>query len=209
MTSSIQASNAWRKLAELAENQRNLHLRDLFNADAQRFADFSLAHDGLLLDYSKQRLSRETLAAWCDLWQSADVPGWIARMRAGEHINGSEDRAVLHIALRERSSEARPEVREVLGRMRDFCAAVQGGAWLGASGERITDIVNIGIGGSDLGPRMITQALAAQCQPALRVRYVANLDAADLATTLADLQPQRTLFVVASTVAAPSVTALL
>jgi glucose-6-phosphate isomerase len=200
MTAAIQSSTAWQKLAELATAQHGAHLRDLFAADARRFESFSIELDqgGLLLDYSKQRLSRETMTALHALWHAADVPGWIARMRSGEHINASEDRAVLHVALREPGSEALPEVREVLGRMREFCAALQSGAWRGATGERITDVVNIGIGGSDLGPRMVTQALAAHRQPQLRVHYVANLDAADLSTTLADLQPQTTLFVVAS-----------
>jgi glucose-6-phosphate isomerase len=198
MTAAIQSSSAWQKLAELATAQRGAHLRDLFAADARRFAAFSIEHDGLLLDYSKQRLSRETMTALHALWHTADLPGWITRMRAGEHINSSEDRAVLHVALREPGSAALPEVREVLGRMREFCTSLQSAAWLGASGARITDVVNIGIGGSDLGPRMVTQALAAHRQPQLRVHYVANLDAADLSTTLADLLPQTTLFVVAS-----------
>jgi glucose-6-phosphate isomerase len=200
MTLANQRTSAWQKLGELATAQRDVHLRDLFAADARRFASFSieLEQDGLLLDYSKQRLSQETLTALHGLWHAVDVPGWIARMRAGEHINASEDRAVLHVALREPSRAALPEVRDVLDRMREFCAALQDGAWRGASGERITDVVNIGIGGSDLGPRMVTQGLAAYRQAQLRVHYVANLDAADLATTLADLRPQTTLFIIAS-----------
>jgi glucose-6-phosphate isomerase len=198
MTPAIYASTAWRTLSELAEGQRHAHLRDLFAADPERFSAHSLEAEGFLLDFSKQRVSRQVIAALHALWHTAEVPGWIARMRAGERINASEDRAVLHIALRQRGDGIRPEVRTVLDSMRQFCAAVHGGSWRGATGERIIDVVNIGIGGSDLGPRMATQALAAHRVAQLRVHYVANLDAADLATTLAGLQPQTTLFVIAS-----------
>ena len=194
--SGVQSSLAWQALAKLAERYRNRHLRDWFAADPQRHARLSLECDGLLLDFSKQRVNAEVMAGLYDLWDAADVPGWIARMRAGEAINASEGRAVLHIALRE--AKPRPEVRAVLEKMRRFCAAVHGADWRGAGGEPITDVVNIGIGGSDLGPKMATQALAAFRQPQLRVHYVSNLDAAHLATTLAPLSPRSTLFVVAS-----------
>ncbi len=194
--SGIETTLAWRTLAALAERSRNRHLRDLFAADPQRHAGFSLEHDGLLLDFSKQRVTAEVMAALHALWETADVPGWMERMRAGAAINASEGRAVLHIALRE--AEPRAEVRAVLEKMRRFCEAVHGSHWRGGTGEPIGDVVNIGIGGSDLGPKMATQALAACRQPHLRVHYVSNLDAAHLATTLATLSPRTTLFVVAS-----------
>ena len=194
--SGIDATAAWRTLAALAERGRSRHLRDLFAADPRRHADFSLEHDGLLLDYSKQRVTAEVMAALHALWETAAVPAWMARMRDGEAINASEGRAVLHIALREAAPRA--EVRAVLERMRRFCDAVHGCEWRGSSGEPVADVVHIGIGGSDLGPKMATQALAAFCQPQLRVHYVSNLDAAHLATTLAPLNPRTTLFIVAS-----------
>ncbi|MDD5177250.1 MAG: glucose-6-phosphate isomerase [Sterolibacterium sp.] len=185
---------AWRALAALAGH--SLRLRELFATDPQRFSRFSLAHDGVLLDYSKQRVTSEVMAALHVLWESADVPDWIARMRAGETINQSEGRAVLHFALREPNPRA--EVRAVLDKMQRFCDDVHSGRWRGSAGSTISDVVNIGIGGSDLGPKMATQALAAYHQPDLRVHYVSNLDAAHLATTLAQLDPRSTLFVIAS-----------
>ena len=184
----------WRTLAGLTQGVPAL--RDLFASDPQRFADFSLKYDGILLDYSKQRVTRPVMLALQALWQSADLPGWIARMRAGEAINDSEGRAVLHVALRE--MRPRAEVRAVQEKMRRFCADIHGSHWRGASGEPISDVVNIGIGGSDLGPKMATQALAAHHHPHLRVHCVSNLDAAHLATTLAPLNPRTTLFIIAS-----------
>ncbi len=185
---------AWQTLGSLA--QGSLRLRELFAADAQRHQRFSLQHDGLLLDFSKQRVNSEVMSALQALWYGADVPGWSARMRTGEAINVSEGRAVLHVALREPAP--RREVHAVLEKMRGFCQEIHGGSWRGSAGESISDVVNIGIGGSDLGPKMATQALAAHQQPQLRVHYVSNLDAAHLATTLARLDPGRTLFIIAS-----------
>ena len=203
---SIAASPAWARLAELAERTRGRHLRDQFAADPQRFAHYSVRHDGLLLDYSKQRVDTDIMAALADLWQTADVPGQIARMRAGEPINHTEGRAVLHIALRHAGFEpirvggadVMPDVRGVLEKMKWFCAQIHGGDWRGASGERIRSVVNIGIGGSDLGPKMAAQALAAARVPGLSVHFVSNLDGAHMATTLAACDPASTLFVVAS-----------
>ncbi|MFA7279425.1 MAG: glucose-6-phosphate isomerase [Sterolibacterium sp.] len=185
---------AWQTLSTLSRH--SLALRELFATDPQRFGRFSLNHDGLLLDFSKQRVNSEVMTALHSLWTSAKVPEWIAKMRAGEPINASEGRAVLHIALREPAP--RREVCAVLEKMRGFCADIHSGSWRGASGETICDVVNIGIGGSDLGPKMATQALSAFHAPQLRVHYVSNLDAAHLATTLARLDPKRTLFVIAS-----------
>ena len=196
---------AWKQLAQHARALRDRHLRDLFAADATRFQRLSTRWEDWLLDLSKQRLAPETLPLLAALWDAADVPGWSRRMRAGAAINHTEGRAALHVALRHGAGaiavdgrDVMPEVRAVLEKMRAFCGAVHSGQWRGATGEPVTDIVNIGIGGSDLGPRMATQALAAHCLPHLRVHYVANVDGADLATTLAGLVPQRTLFVIAS-----------
>ncbi|MCF8177447.1 MAG: glucose-6-phosphate isomerase [Sulfuritalea sp.] len=197
----------WKTLKETAEAERDTRLRDLFSADGQRFSRFSLRWNDWLLDYSKQRVTAETLAKLHELWQAADVPGWIARMRAGETINHSENRAALHIALRQPAGKApilydgrdvMPAVLAELDKIRNFAAQIHGRHWRGATGEPISDIVNIGIGGSDLGPRMATQALAAFHHPELTVHFVANLDSADLATVLAKLQPRTTLFIIAS-----------
>lgn len=200
------ASKTWQTLAEHARRMQAAHLRDLFAADPQRFERFSLAHGGLLVDYSKQRISAEIMASLAGLWWEADLPGWINRLRAGDAINHTEGRAVLHHALRHQGTrpilhnglDVMPQVRAVLDRMRCFCGDLHSGKWHGASGDPIFDVVNIGIGGSDLGPKMATQALAACQVPHLRVHYVSNLDGAHLATTLAQLDPRTTLFVIAS-----------
>ena len=206
MTGPAVGSQTWRTLGELADRTRSLHLRDLFAADSQRFKRFSLEHDGLLLDFSKQRLTGDVLAALHGLWWAADLPGWIARLLAGEAINHTEGRAVLHHALRHQGTrpilhagyDVMPPVRAVIDQMRRFCTAVHSGEWRGATGETILDVVNIGIGGSDLGPKMATQALAAHHVPHLKVHYVSNLDGAHLATVLSRLSPRTTLFVIAS-----------
>jgi glucose-6-phosphate isomerase len=206
MSAPAVASKTWQTLAVHAERARNTHLRDLFAADPQRFSHFSLEHDGLLLDFSKQRLTVEALSALQGLWWAADLPGWMSRMCAGEAINHTEGRAVLHHALRQQGTrpilanglDVMPQVRAVLEQMRKFCDALHSGEWRGATGEQVLDVVNIGIGGSDLGPKMATQALIAHRVPHLKVHYVSNLDGAHLATTLADLSPRTTLFVIAS-----------
>ena len=191
----LNSTPAWRAL--VAHTAPPLpHLRELFAADAQRFSRFSVGFDGWLLDYSKQRVNSETLSLLANLWQAADMQGWISRMDTGAAINQTEGRAVGHTWLR--APLPRPEVSAVLAQMRNFCAAIHHGDWRGASGERITDIVNIGIGGSDLGPRMVTRALATHAVADLTVHYVANLDAADLACTLQTLRPESTLFIVCS-----------
>ena len=198
---------AWDGLARHAAAGSGARLRDLFAADAQRFARLSTSWNHWLLDYSKQRVTPETMDLLQALWQVADLPGWIARMRAGEAINHTEGRAALHIALRHPADkgpimhagqDVMPAVHHELAKMQRFVAGIHGRHWRGATGEPISDIVNIGIGGSDLGPRMASQALAAFRHPEIKVHYVANLDGADLATVLAALQPRTTLFVIAS-----------
>ncbi|MCG2578484.1 glucose-6-phosphate isomerase [Dechloromonas sp. XY25] len=188
---------AWQALAAHAEALRLQHLRDLFATNGQRFERFSLKHNGLLLDYSKQRVTGETMALLRDLAATADFSGWRRRMVEGEAINHTEGRAVRHMDLRA-GDAAPPEVKGVLQRMAEFCEQIHSGSWRGFSGERITDVVNLGIGGSDLGPRMAVHALAAWQQPDLRVHFVSNLDSADLASRLTRLNPRSTLFIVAS-----------
>jgi glucose-6-phosphate isomerase len=188
---------AWLALAEHARSIKHRHLRDLFAADPDRFRHFSLRHGPLLLDYSKQRLGLQTMSLLHQLAEQSGWRTWMERMRAGEPINHTERRAVRHTDLRA-GAAAPSEVKAVLGRMARFCEQIHNGSWRGFSGERITDIVNIGIGGSDLGPRMAVHALAAFEQPDICVHFVSNLDSADLASTLTRLNPRSTLFIVAS-----------
>jgi glucose-6-phosphate isomerase len=188
---------AWQALGAHAGKLRASHLRELFASDGQRFARFSRQHDGLLLDFSKQRIDAEAHRLLLDLAAAADIDGWKQKMLAGETINHTEGRAVRHMALRA-GAQAPAEVHAVHERLHACCESIHSGAWRGYTGERICDIVNIGIGGSDLGPRMATRALAAQQQPDLRVHFVANVDGADIAPLLARLNPRTTLFVIAS-----------
>jgi glucose-6-phosphate isomerase len=203
---SLTSHPSWAGLRQLATEAQSTHLRDLFAADPQRFDHYSLRHDGLLLDYSKQRVTPAILAGLHQLWHAVDVPAQIEQMRAGAAINHTEGRAVLHIALRHAGFEPiktggvdiNPDVRGVLEKMAHFCNDVHQGRWRGATGEPIRTVVNIGIGGSDLGPKMAAQALAAHRVAGFSVQFVSNLDAAHLATTLANCDPATTLFVIAS-----------
>ncbi|MGB4674378.1 MAG: glucose-6-phosphate isomerase [Azovibrio sp.] len=197
---------AWQKLLDHAATLRPRHLRDLFAGHPRRFEDFSLAWGELLMDFSKQRITPETLNLLHELAEAADVAGWRSRMLAGDAINHTEGRAVLHMALRAPESQAASfggsdiarEVQQTLARMQAFCGAIHEGSWRGHSGEGITDVVNLGIGGSDLGPRMVVRALAAYEQPDLRVHFVSNMDSADLAPLLARLNHRSTLFIITS-----------
>ncbi|NJA88248.1 glucose-6-phosphate isomerase [Rhodocyclus tenuis] len=197
---------AWKDLDDLARTERGLSLRELFANDTARFSRFSCRVGGLLFDYSKQRISEASLAHLLRLAEAAEVSDWRERLFAGEAINTSEDRAALHFALRRRGAEplfvrgvdVMPEIRATQTRLREFSDAVRSGRWRGYSGEPIRAIVNLGIGGSDLGPRMLTTALRAIGHPTLAVHYVANVDSADLAPLLETLDPRTTLFIVAS-----------
>ncbi len=204
--SDLTHSPAWQDLAAHRAEVAPLHMRDLFAADPDRFARFSLSAAGLLLDYSKNRITGETLPLLSRLAEATGVAGRRDAMFAGESVNNTEDRAALHVALRNRSNgpilvdgaDVMPEVNAVLARMRTFSTAVRDGSRRGHTGEAITDVVNIGIGGSDLGPRMAVDALKPYQRPDLRVHFVANVDGADLHDRLQGLDPARTLFIVAS-----------
>lgn len=197
---------AWQALEIEARKHDGLHLRSLFADDDGRFERFSLSADNIFLDYSKQRVDEETLRLLRALAEERDFVGWRQRFLNGEAINHTEGRPVLHPALRAAQGSVFPQsgvnqvpvVQEVLGRMRALCESIHGGEWRGFSGDRITDVVNLGIGGSDLGARMAVQALSAWQQPDIRVHFVTNVDGADLATALAELNPRSTLFVLAS-----------
>jgi glucose-6-phosphate isomerase len=197
---------SWRSLTAHRKTWNNLHLRTLFEQDAKRFERFSLALDDLLLDYSKNLITDETLRLLIALAREAGIEAKRDAMFAGDKINQTEQRAVLHTALRNRSERAiqvdgqdvMPAVRRVLGQMRQFSEAVRAGRWRGYTGRPISDVVNIGIGGSDLGPVMVCQALAPYGRPELRAHFVSNVDPTQLHDTLAGLDPETTLFIVAS-----------
>ncbi|MFV4845726.1 glucose-6-phosphate isomerase [Edwardsiella tarda] len=197
---------AWQALQQHFEQMKSVHMRDLFAADADRFSKFSATFDDqMLVDYSKNRITAETLEKLQALARETDLSSAIAAMFAGEKINRTEDRAVLHVALRNRSNtpiyvdghDVMPQVNAVLTKMKQFCARVIGGEWKGYSGKAITDVVNIGIGGSDLGPYMVTEALRPY-KNHLNMHFVSNVDGTHIAETLQCLDPETTLFLVAS-----------
>jgi glucose-6-phosphate isomerase len=196
----------WQALAAHAAQMRQRHLRDLFAADAQRFQKLSRTELNLLFDFSRQRLDAETLRLLIELARARGLEQRIAAMFAGEKINTTENRAVLHIALRNRSDrpivvdgqDVMTEVRASLAKMRNFVEGVHGGRVHGATGKTFTDIVNIGIGGSDLGIVMATEALANFRNRNLRLHCVSNIDGVQLAEVLEKTDPARTLFVVCS-----------
>jgi len=204
--SALTDSPAWKALVRHHESMRDVHVRALFADDPRRFERFSVKDGDLLVDYSKHRVTAETMTLLLALAEQAKVAEWRDRMFRGEKINRTEDRAVLHVALRNRSNEpivvdgkdVMPEVNAVLAKMRGFTDRVRSGAWKGHTGKRITDIVNIGIGGSDLGPVMATEALRPYWQAGLRAHYVSNVDGTHLVETIEPLDPATTLFIVAS-----------
>jgi len=197
---------AWCALARHFEVVQPLHLRDLFAADPARFERFSLRLGDFLLDYSKHRVTDETMSLLLDLADQTGVEVARDAMFSGEHINNTENRAVLHTALRNRSDrpvlvdghDVMPDVARVLEQMRLFSDAVRNGGWKGATGERITDVVNIGIGGSDLGPVMATEALKPFTKRGLNAHFVSNVDCSHLYQVLQKCRPETTLFIVAS-----------
>ncbi|MES9886546.1 MAG: glucose-6-phosphate isomerase, partial [Candidatus Sedimenticola sp. 6PFRAG1] len=181
------------------------HMRELFQTDPQRFDRMSLQACGLLLDYSKNLADAETMTKLQALAEKAGLVEWIQRMFNGERINNTEHRAVLHTALRTPNDKAvvvdgedvMPAVHAVLQQMERFTSAVRDGSWLGYTGKRITDVVNIGIGGSNLGPLMVAEALKHYQSPELSVHFVSNVDGTHLAETLKPLNPETTLFIIA------------
>jgi glucose-6-phosphate isomerase len=204
--SKLTQSPAWQALEEHYKSASQLQMRDLFAQDAGRFDKFSLRWNDFLLDFSKNRLTEDTLALLLDLAEQANVAEWAQKMFNGEKINITEDRAVLHIALRNRSNrpilvdgqDVMPDVNANLAHMREFSEAVRNGAWTGYTDKAITDVVNIGIGGSDLGPVMVTEALKPYGKPGLNVHFVSNIDGTHLVETLKLCEPETTLFLVAS-----------
>ncbi len=197
---------AWQGLVAHQHKMKNVHMRDLFASNPKRFQHFSICLEDVLFDYSKNRITEETMSLLLELAEQASLPRAIQAMFRGERINTTEDRPVLHIALRNRSNrpilvdgkDVMPQVNEVLAKMRIFQEDVRSGKWKGYTGSAITDIVNIGIGGSDLGPRMVTHALKPYGDDYLRVHFVSNVDPTDITETLRNLEPETTLFLISS-----------
>ena len=198
-------SSTWKALAEHKAKIENLEMREMFEKDPGRFKKYSIEWNGLLLDYSKNRITEETMPLLLALAKESGLPEMIEKMFSGEKINVTERRAVLHTALRNRSNtpvyvdgeDVMPKVNAVLAKMKAFSEKVLSGEWKGYTGKPITDAVNIGIGGSDLGPYMVTEALKPY-HTNIRLHFVSNIDGTHIAETLKELDPETTLFIVAS-----------
>lgn len=199
-------TEAWKALTAHFESAQDMQMKDLFAADSQRFANFSKKFgDDILVDYSKNLINHETMKHLLELAEQTELKSAIDAMFSGEAINQTEGRSVLHTALRNRSNtpvvvdgeDVMPAVNAVLEKMKSFTERVIGGDWTGYTGKAITDIVNIGIGGSDLGPFMVTEALAPY-KNHLNLHFVSNVDGTHIAETLKKVNPETTLFLVAS-----------
>lgn len=197
---------AWKKLQLHYEQIHLMQMRDWFEQDTHRFKDMSVHWNDFLLDYSKNRITEETLSLLLQLAKESHLEDNIKQFFAGERINVTEGRSVLHVALRNTSdrpyfvdgTDVMPEVKRVLKKMKIFCEAIHSGTWKGYSGKPIRQIVNLGIGGSDLGPLMVTEALRPYWIPGMEVYFVSNVDGTHIAETLRQLDPETTLFMVAS-----------
>lgn len=197
---------SWKKLQQLAQEKKSQHMNTFFANDVKRFEKFSIELPNMLLDYSKNLIDSETLDCLLSLANETEVCDWRTKMFTGAKINKTEDRAVLHTALRRQSNEplivdgenVTEHVQKQLAKMEVFVDKVRQGHWLGYSGKRITDIVNIGVGGSNLGPQMVTEALKHYSDDGVNVHYVSNVDGAQIVEVLRPLDPQKVLFIVSS-----------
>ncbi len=197
---------SWKKLQQLAQEKKSQHMNTFFANDVKRFEKFSIELPHMLLDYSKNLIDSETLDCLLSLANETEVCDWRTKMFTGAKINKTEDRAVLHTALRRQSNEplivdgenVTEHVQNQLAKMEVFVDKVRQGHWLGYSGKRITDIVNIGVGGSNLGPQMVTEALKHYSDDGVNVHYVSNVDGAQIVEVLRPLDPQKVLFIVSS-----------
>jgi glucose-6-phosphate isomerase len=200
------STQAWKKLQTHAEKMKQVHMRDLFSRDADRFSSYSIKEQNILFDYSKNLVVKETLDLLFELANECKLKDAIASMFAGEKINQTEGRAVLHTALRNFSEkpvsmggeDVMPKVRQVLTQMKGICQKVHSGEWKGYTGKRIKHIVNIGIGGSDLGPVMVTEALKPYWVEGMQVHFVSNVDGTHIAECLKVIESDSTIFLVAS-----------
>jgi glucose-6-phosphate isomerase len=199
-------TQSWEKLSDHYKKIEPVHMKDLFAGDPDRFEKFSFRFNDILADCSKSRITEETLRLLIGLADETGVKEAIESMFKGEKINATENRAVLHIALRNRTNtpiivhgeDVMPEVNAVLQKIKTFSGQIISGEWKGYTGKKITDIVNIGIGGSDLGPLMVTEALRPYAQEGLSVHFISNIDGTHVTETLKGLNPETTLFMVAS-----------
>jgi glucose-6-phosphate isomerase len=199
-------TKAWGSLKDHFRKVKNLQMKDLFAADPRRFEKLSLRFQDILADYSKNRITPETMKLLFSLAEEVDLRDAVEKMFTGDPINETEGRAVLHVALRNLSNapiyaqgrDVMPEVKAVLEKMRNFSARVISGEWKGYAGKRMTDLVNIGIGGSDLGPFMVTECLKPYAREGLSVHFVSNVDGTHIRETLKPLNPETTLFLIAS-----------
>ena len=204
--SDLVESPAWKALKAHRTEMQDTHMRELFAGDPGRFQRFSRRFGDILFDYSKNRITDRTFGLLMDLARQSHLAEAIEAMFHGEKINTTEHRPVLHVALRNRGGDpiyvdgqdVMPEIERVLKKMRQFTESVRAGEWRGYTGKAITDVVNIGIGGSDLGPRMVTRALTPYGKIGLRVHFVSNVDGTDIVETLKPLHPETTLFLIAS-----------
>ena len=199
-------TESWKKLTEHFERMKDVHMRTLFAEDPKRFQKFSLCFEDILVDFSKNRITEETLNLLLGLVEEIGLNDAIEKMFTGDKINETENRAVLHVALRNRSNtpitvdgvDVMPNVNAVLEKMKGFSDKVISGQWQGFTNQKISDVVNIGIGGSDLGPVMVTEALKPYARDGMSVYFVSNVDGTHMAETLKKLDPATTLFIVAS-----------
>lgn len=197
---------SWKDLEKNYAEIRGQTMRDMFAADPNRFEEFSVSLNNFLLDYSKNRINAQTMKLLIELAKEAGLEKARDAMFSGEKINTTENRAVLHTALRNRSDrpvyvdgkDVMPQIKAVLEKMKAFSTAVREGNWKGATGKTITDVVNIGIGGSDLGPVMVVEALKHYQKKGLHTHFVSNVDGTHVVETLKNLDPETTLFIVAS-----------
>ncbi|MGD2185364.1 MAG: glucose-6-phosphate isomerase [Desulfobacterales bacterium] len=199
-------TKSWQDLLRHYEKTKNIHMKTLFAEDPQRFNKFSIRFNDILVDYSKNRITEETIKLLMALANESGLKDATEKMFSGERINETENRAVLHTALRNRNStpivvdgnDVMPAVNAALKQMEDFSTKIITGDWQGYTAKKITDIVNIGIGGSDLGPVMVTEALKSYAQEGLSAHFVSNIDGTHLMETLNRLNPETTLFMIAS-----------
>jgi len=197
---------SWQALATHFEKIKDTHMKDLFHSDPRRFEKFSIRFKNLLVDYSKNRITEKTLGLLIQLTEEVHLADAIDKMFQGESINETENRAVFHVALRNRHNrpmmvngrDVMPEVNAVLAQMKAFSNSVYSGEWRGYSGKKIEDIVNIGIGGSDLGPKMVTECLKPYARQGMHVHFISNIDGTQITETLKHLNPETTLFLIAS-----------
>jgi len=199
-------TQSWKDLVEHFKEMKSVHMKDLFADDPDRFKKYSIRFNGILVDYSKNIITEETLSLLLKLTDDVGLRDALNNMFSGERINETEDRAVLHTALRNRintpvcvnDKDVMPEVKAVLSKMKNFSEKIISGEWKGFTDKKITDIVNIGIGGSDLGPVMVTECLRPYAKEGLEVHFVSNVDGTHITETLKALNPETTLFLIAS-----------